>query len=231
MYKRKRPTCPQYKAGKHDCAYCRRDLTNEVRIRDIDVKPELEFCPECFAVGIEIGGHKRTNRYIIQDTVRAPLLSADWAADEELRLLEALLQFGYGNWIDVAEHVGGGKTFIECEAHYDKFYLSSPKFPLPSLGGEIAPAQTPAPEPVGTADEDLVAEGAATTTDGAESVAGGAGGGRGGRGRGGRGGNETAPAHTSTLAEDVCGCECGRHASTANPYTLRFSFALEAAWV
>ena len=217
MYKRKRPSCPQYKPGKHDCAYCRRDLTNEVRIRDTDIKPELEFCPECFAVGVEIGEHKKTNNYEIVDAVRVPLLSEDWAADEEARLLEALMQFGYGNWIDVSAHVGGNKTSAECERHYDRFYLSSPKFPLPDLGGTIAPAETA--ETAGIADEACSAapaaaaaappEGAAPMlADSAEPTAGAStGGGRGGRGRGGRGSNEAAPAaaHTSTLAEDVCG--------------------------
>ena len=62
MYKRKRPTVASYVPGKHDCGFCRRDLTNEVRIRDVDCKLEsgqfMELCPECFAAGVEIGGHK-----------------------------------------------------------------------------------------------------------------------------------------------------------------------------
>ncbi|KAL3917858.1 MAG: hypothetical protein SGPRY_006239, partial [Prymnesium sp.] len=60
--KRKRSASLAYARGKHDCGYCRRDLRHEVRIRDVDCPLEgglhMELCPECFAVGVEIGGHK-----------------------------------------------------------------------------------------------------------------------------------------------------------------------------
>ena len=71
MYKRKKPNVRSYQPGKHDCAYCRRDLTNEVRIQDIDVKLEsgqfMEFCPECFAVGVEIAGFRNAQRSKVQN--------------------------------------------------------------------------------------------------------------------------------------------------------------------
>ena len=67
---------------------------------------------------MELGGHKSNHDYMIVDTPSMCLLSEDWTADEELRLLESLEKFGYGNWEAAAEHVGNGRTRLACERHY-----------------------------------------------------------------------------------------------------------------
>jgi len=49
--------------------------------------------------------------------------SSSWTAQEELLLLEGIQKFGFGNWQDIAEHLGT-KTAIEIESHYENIYLS-----------------------------------------------------------------------------------------------------------
>ena len=116
------------------CAYCRKDLASEVRIRNAETKgptgQPLHLCVECFSVGVEVFGHKASHKYSVIDTVSIYPLSKDWTADEELRLLEAVNKFGYGNWVDVAEHVGGGKTRDRAKRHYEKFFLLNAELDL-----------------------------------------------------------------------------------------------------
>jgi len=38
-----------------------------------------------------------------------PLYQEDWTAEEELLLFEGLERFGFGNWHDIAEHIGTDK--------------------------------------------------------------------------------------------------------------------------
>jgi transcriptional adapter 2-alpha len=53
-----------------------------------------------------------------------PIFSSDWGADEELLLISGLIQYGLGNWIEVAEHVGT-RTKDECEKHYLEVFLGA----------------------------------------------------------------------------------------------------------
>ena len=67
---------------------------------------------------------------IWQDILDFPLFSEDWAADEELLLVEGLESFGLGNWEQIAEHIGT-KNKLECERHYIEVYLNGPTWPIP----------------------------------------------------------------------------------------------------
>ena len=62
---------------------------------------QVYICSQCFAKGKEFSGHKNYHDYSI---VKAdfPLFDSEWNADEEMLLLNALLQFGHGNWDDIA---------------------------------------------------------------------------------------------------------------------------------
>ena len=64
------------------------------------------------------------------DRFAHPLFEAEWGADEEGLLMEAIETFGMGNWADISEHVGT-KTLEECRDHYIRFYIESPEYPLP----------------------------------------------------------------------------------------------------
>ena len=120
----------QYKPGRHDCAYCRRDLRNETRLECAEASG-FEFCVECFRAGVEVRGHGSRNTYRVIDGACTPILESHWDMEEELLLLEALILYGYGNWADVSSYIGTAKCAKECEAHYRRAYLDSPDFPLP----------------------------------------------------------------------------------------------------
>lgn len=53
------------------------------------------------------------------------MFDENWSAEEELMLIGGLEKFGFGNWLDIAEHMGTGKTKEECEAHYQEKYLNN----------------------------------------------------------------------------------------------------------
>ena len=121
------------------CAYCRRGIGSEVRIRCAECGPKtlppgvaapLHFCVECFSAGVEVFGHSASHKYSVIENASIYPLSKEWTADEELRLLEGVNKFGYGNWVDVAEHVGGGKTRDRAKRHYEKFFLLNAELDL-----------------------------------------------------------------------------------------------------
>ena len=156
-HQKKRKVFTPWKPGKNDCLYCRRDLGTEVRIRCVVCPEPVEgvpasFCVECFGARVEIGEHKSSHDYQVVDTPSVCLLSEDWTADEELRLLEALEKFGYGNWEAAAEHVGNGRTRVSCERHYVRFYQESTAFPLPDLSKPLAPKSDDAAEAAAAAE-------------------------------------------------------------------------------
>ncbi|KAF1317240.1 Tryptophan biosynthesis protein trp1, partial [Globisporangium splendens] len=55
------------------CINCQKELTRNIRITCIECispttqLPLIELCVECFAVGIELGNHKKTHKYTVSD--------------------------------------------------------------------------------------------------------------------------------------------------------------------
>ncbi|GMF48686.1 unnamed protein product [Phytophthora fragariaefolia] len=114
------------------------------------VQPPQAPLRQCFAVGVELGAHKKSHRYTVSDCLAFPIVlepraaeaaaaasvaagtnaaafpadaaSSVWTADEELLLLEGIEMFGMGNWKDIAEHVAT-KSDKKCERHYLSAYL------------------------------------------------------------------------------------------------------------
>lgn len=95
-----------------------------------DAKDEVDLCVECFGKGVEFGKHKKTHSYRIIKPLDFPLYEADWRADEELLLLEAVESNGMGAWLDIADQIGS-KSAQDCENHYRKLYLDWDGRPLP----------------------------------------------------------------------------------------------------
>lgn len=62
---------------------------------------DFDICVECFSVGAAVVPHKADHDYRVIDNLNFPLFSADWGADEEILLLEAIELFGLGNWTEV----------------------------------------------------------------------------------------------------------------------------------
>uniref|UniRef100_A0A672M0J1 Transcriptional adapter n=1 Tax=Sinocyclocheilus grahami TaxID=75366 RepID=A0A672M0J1_SINGR len=56
-----------------------------------------------------------------------PMLEPGWTAQEEMALLEAVMDCGFGNWQDVAYQMRT-KTKEECEGHYMKNFINNPLF-------------------------------------------------------------------------------------------------------
>ncbi|VEL42210.1 unnamed protein product, partial [Protopolystoma xenopodis] len=90
----------------------------------------------CFGSGAEAGRHKRIHNYVVkysfgdQEYTR---IFGTWSSNEELRLLDAIEQYGVGNWYfleDIADKVET-RSPEECMEHYKFFYLGG------NLGSEI----------------------------------------------------------------------------------------------
>ncbi|KAK2568570.1 Transcriptional adapter 2-beta [Acropora cervicornis] len=85
----------------YHCNYCQADCTS-LRVK----------CAECTDFDL-----------CLQDGGTFPLFSLDWSAEEEVLLLDAIEQHGFGNWDDVADHIGT-KTGKETSEHYGDYYIS-----------------------------------------------------------------------------------------------------------
>ncbi|XP_072543225.1 transcriptional adapter 2-beta [Salminus brasiliensis] len=111
--------------GKKYCVNCLSDVSN-LRIRCTDC-PDIELCPECFSAGAEIGNHRRWHGYQQVDGGRFALWGAEaeggWTGREEQSLLDAIEQYGFGNWEDMAAHVGASRTPQEVMDHYVSMYI------------------------------------------------------------------------------------------------------------
>jgi len=60
--------------------------------------------------------------YYILDNLNFPLFSKDWAAKDELLLIQGIMKCGMGNWIDIAEQYVKNKEPKECDEHYFSYY-------------------------------------------------------------------------------------------------------------
>lgn len=109
--------------AEYKCDYCRDDITEETRIRCAECK-DFDLCVTCFTQKLEVHPHKCTHKYKIINPIKTAIYDSDWTADEESLLLEGIGLFGYGNWVDVSEHVGS-KSKYRCETHYERSYLKS----------------------------------------------------------------------------------------------------------
>ncbi|XP_077355211.1 transcriptional adapter 2-beta [Festucalex cinctus] len=111
--------------GKKYCVNCLADVTN-LRLRCTDC-PDIELCPECFSAGAEIGNHRRWHGYQQVDGGRfslwGPEAEGGWTSREEQSLLDAIEQYGFGNWEDMAAHVGASRTPQEVMDHYVTMYI------------------------------------------------------------------------------------------------------------
>jgi transcriptional adapter 2-alpha len=63
--------------GLYHCDYCRKDISNLVRIKCADCA-DFDLCLECFSVGVEQGQHKNDHKYRVVDNLTFPLLDPDW---------------------------------------------------------------------------------------------------------------------------------------------------------
>ncbi|KAG5193991.1 hypothetical protein JEQ12_020352 [Ovis aries] len=111
--------------GKKYCVYCLAEVS-PLRFRCTECR-DIELCPECFSAGAEIGHHRRYHGYQLVDggrfTLWGPEAEGGWTYREEQLLLDAIEQFGFGNWEDMAAHVGASRTPQEVKEHYLIMYI------------------------------------------------------------------------------------------------------------
>eukprot|EP00112_Aurelia_sp_Birch-Aquarium-sp1_P024825 Seg800.8 transcript_id=Seg800.8/GoldUCD/mRNA.D3Y31 product="Transcriptional adapter 2-beta" protein_id=Seg800.8/GoldUCD/D3Y31 len=106
---------------KYHCDVCLADCSG-LRIKCADCA-DFDLCIKCFSTGMEMGDHKKDHGYQLVDNGTFPILIEDWTAEEEMLLLDGIEQHGYGNWDDIADHIGT-KTPEETKQHYDDIFLS-----------------------------------------------------------------------------------------------------------
>uniref|UniRef100_A0A3B3BBD8 Transcriptional adapter n=1 Tax=Oryzias melastigma TaxID=30732 RepID=A0A3B3BBD8_ORYME len=111
---------------KPPCKGCSSNLTEPyIKCAECGPSPVL-LCLQCFTRGFEHKKHQSDHRYEIM-TSDFPVLEPGWTAQEEMALLEAVMDCGFGNWQDVAYQMRT-KTKEECESHYMKNFINNPLF-------------------------------------------------------------------------------------------------------
>ncbi|XP_050353852.1 transcriptional adapter 2B isoform X2 [Nymphalis io] len=108
--------------AKYNCTYCQEEISG-VRVRCAECK-EFDICLQCFSLGAEIGSHKNDHSYQFMDSGAFGIFLGrnSWSANEEVRLLDAIEQFGFGNWEDIAKHIET-RTPEEAKDEYITRYL------------------------------------------------------------------------------------------------------------
>lgn len=108
--------------AQYHCNYCQEDIQG-LRVKCAECV-DFDLCLQCFSCGAEIGCHRNGHSYQIIDCGTFPIFNApnSWKALEELRLLDAVEQYGFGNWDDVAEHVRT-KSSEESSEHYCNMFI------------------------------------------------------------------------------------------------------------
>lgn len=105
----------------YQCNYCQEDI-EDVRVKCSECK-DFDLCLRCFSCGAEIGIHKNNHDYQLIDCGNFPIFNPphDWKSKEELKLLENIEQFGFGNWSACAGNES--RTAEEIEKHYTDLYI------------------------------------------------------------------------------------------------------------
>jgi len=80
--------------------------------------------------------HSPSDPYHVMEPLSQPLLSDDWSAEDENRLIAAIKVRGIANWLEVSEQVGN-QSRDKCKNHYEKYYLNAATSPLPDVDREI----------------------------------------------------------------------------------------------
>lgn len=75
------------------------DITSTARIQCTECR-NVDLCPQCAVLDTDAGEHRRSHAYRVMDNLGVSLDASypDWTADEELRMLEGIQLFGFGNW-------------------------------------------------------------------------------------------------------------------------------------
>ncbi|XP_068152343.1 transcriptional adapter 2B isoform X1 [Drosophila tropicalis] len=108
---------------KYNCTNCQDDIQG-IRVHCAECE-NFDLCLQCFAAGAEIGAHHNNHDYQFMDTGTSILSifrgKGAWTAREELRLLDAIEQYGFGNWEDISKHIETKSAEDAKEEYVNKF--------------------------------------------------------------------------------------------------------------
>ncbi|KRG01027.1 transcriptional adapter 2B isoform X1 [Drosophila mojavensis] len=108
---------------KYNCTNCQDDIQG-IRVHCAECE-NFDLCLQCFATGAEIGAHQNSHAYQFMDTGTAILSvfrgKGAWTAREEIRLLDAIEQYGFGNWEDISKHIETKSAEDAKEEYVNKF--------------------------------------------------------------------------------------------------------------
>ena len=90
---------------KYKCTNCQEEITG-IRIHCAECT-DYDSCLQCFSVGAEIGKHESDHSYQFMSSGSVQTLKSKtyWTPTEETHLLDAMEQFGFGNWDDISKHI------------------------------------------------------------------------------------------------------------------------------
>ncbi|TNN10343.1 Transcriptional adapter 2-beta, partial [Schistosoma japonicum] len=112
-------------SGSSKCYYCLKKI-NLLCIVCAEC-PRIKICIKCFSHGVEGGNHKKIHKYMIKRSGRDECLHNSWGGRwllaEELKLLDGLDNYGYGNWNEISAYLQSHSP-IDCRDHYNRFYMS-----------------------------------------------------------------------------------------------------------
>ncbi|XP_011197356.1 transcriptional adapter 2B isoform X1 [Bactrocera dorsalis] len=110
---------------KYNCTNCQDDISG-IRVHCAECE-NFDLCLQCFASGAEIGTHQNNHAYQFMDTGTAILSvfrgKGAWTAREEIRLLDAIEQYGFGNWEDISKHIET-KSAEDAKEEYVKRFVN-----------------------------------------------------------------------------------------------------------
>jgi len=113
-----------YPSNRVHCDACEKDISKHVKI--FCPGSHSDICVNCFSEGLEFKDHKIDEDYHVINKLNYPLLADDWTCEEELLLFEGLERYGFGNWNDIADHIGNpSKTKEDIENHYEECHLDA----------------------------------------------------------------------------------------------------------
>ncbi|XP_058057669.1 transcriptional adapter 2B isoform X1 [Anopheles bellator] len=109
--------------AKYTCTNCQEDISG-IRVHCV-VCTDFELCLACFAAGAEIGPHRNDHSYQFMDSGILSIFrgKGGWSAREELHLLDAIEQYGFGNWEDISKHIET-RTPEEAKEEYVSKFLN-----------------------------------------------------------------------------------------------------------
>ncbi|KAK7867472.1 hypothetical protein R5R35_004483 [Gryllus longicercus] len=89
---------------------------------------DMNICSACFSSGAEWGLHTNDHDYIVIRNEFSIFEGSMWSAKEEIVLLNAIEECGFGNWPDVARRVRT-RSSEDCERHYMQYYVDNQSIP------------------------------------------------------------------------------------------------------